>query len=168
MCIGSPPCKKIIMYCGKNFRRREWRFSRISGGFTDSMNLAQGCCNDSMKFRTVILNWQYEISTVILKWQYEVSTIILYWENEVSTRFLYWQYDVSTRILYWQYEGSTCRTADSFCYLLRRLIIFNSLRNIIKILKWRRLRWTGHVAHTEGGANNRRSIFVWNCAEETT
>jgi len=48
------------------------------------------------------------------------------------------------------------------CYLLRRLIIFNSVRNIIKMLKSRSLRWAGRVAHMEG-ASNIRNIFVWNC-----
>lgn len=55
---------KIIMRSVKNFRRREWGFSWISGAFTDSTNLAQGCCNDSMEFCTIILNLQYEVSTV--------------------------------------------------------------------------------------------------------
>lgn len=41
MYIGSAPRKQNLMHSGNNFRRGKWRFSRISGGFTDRMNLAQ-------------------------------------------------------------------------------------------------------------------------------
>jgi len=161
------------MCSGKNFSRREWGFSWIWGTFTESMNLAQGSCNDSMDFCTIILNLGYEVSTVILYWQcevstlilyrqYEVSTVILYWQNEVSKRYVYCQYDVGGRIVFWQYEVSTTRIAGSFCYLLWRLIIFNSLQNIIKMLKSWSLRWAGRVAHMEG-ASNIWNIFAWIC-----
>jgi hypothetical protein len=68
MCIGPNSRRQNNNAFWEEFweKRREWGFSWISGAFTDSMNLAQGCCNDRMEFRTIILNLQYEVSTVIL------------------------------------------------------------------------------------------------------